>query len=224
MNDKGAARKNKARPAGFTLIEVVLAVSIMAFITSVIYMSFFTTSRNVEQAEAKRDNTDLARILLTKMSDDIHNAYCGSLMTGKTVFYGKKQEQKTGGNELRTDSLYLTTLTNSRKRGSKETELCEVGYYFKEKPDGSGNVLMRHDKRELSNDIAPLEGGVEYEITDRVEELHLRYLRSGSTSFVEELGNSGPCLSGALPKAVEISLTLDDGSLYTTRVDVGNAK
>ena len=43
------------RSNGFTLLEVLIATAIMSVIVTVIYMSFFTTGRNVEQAEEIRD-------------------------------------------------------------------------------------------------------------------------------------------------------------------------
>jgi type II secretion system protein J len=202
---------------GFTLIEVLLAVSIMAFIVSAIYMSFFTSSRNVQQAEAIRDSTDLARTLIMKIADDIHSAYCGSLTTGKTVFFGKKEEHEINGKTQRMDSIYLTPLTNWRTPNSKESELWEIGYYFKEKPNGSGYTLMRHEKRLLSSDVLPLEGGIDYEITDKAVEFRLRYLNG--SSWAEEWGSSEKC---TYPQAVEITLALEDGSTYTSRFDVGN--
>jgi type II secretion system protein J len=203
---------------GFTLIEVMLAISILAFVVATIYMSFSTTSKNVEQAETLRDNTDLARTLVVKMTDDIHNAYCVSLTNGKTFIYGKKQELNVS-TKKRQDSIYLTTLTNWRRANSKEMDLWEVGYYFKDKPDGNGTTLMRHEKRELSNDVPPLEGGIEYEITDKVAELHLRYM--SGTTWAEEWGGTGQC---SYPREVEISLVLENGSFFTTRVDMGNAR
>ena len=60
---------------GFTLLEVLIATAIMAGIVTVIYGSFFTASRNVDQAEEIRDTTDLARTLVAKLSNDIANAY-----------------------------------------------------------------------------------------------------------------------------------------------------
>jgi len=202
---------------GFTLLEVLLAVSIMAFIVSAIYASFFTTGRHVEQAEAIRDSTDLARTLMIKMSDDIANAYVNSAMTGQTIFYGKKEEVGTGNDNSRHDSLSLTTLTNWRRMNSKETDLWEVGYFFKEKTDGTGSVLMRREKRELSNDIPALEGGVEYEITDQVEGLQFRYSNDGKT-WLDEWDSR---TKGGLPKMVEMGLMLESGMTYTTRVEVG---
>ncbi|MGE5173154.1 MAG: type II secretion system protein GspJ [Betaproteobacteria bacterium] len=204
---------------GFTLLEVLIAVAIMAGIVTVIYTTFFTAGRNVEQAEAIRDTTDLVRTLVSKLSSDIANAYVNTGMNSQaplTVFYGKKVEPSTGTQKSRYDELYLTTLTNWRRPGSKETDLWEVGYYFKEKPDGTGYVMMRREKRELSRDVPALEGGVEYQMTDRVRSLQLRY-KSGST-WSDEWNNRT-----VLPKIVEITLLLDDGSVYVTEVQVLNS-
>ncbi|MFA5073832.1 MAG: type II secretion system protein [Nitrospirota bacterium] len=205
---------------GFTLLEIILALSILAVLITTVYMSFSTAGKNVEEAEAIRDNTDMARTLIAKISADIQNAYCGNLASGKTVFYGKKREVQKEGETRRLDSLYMTTLTNWRKPDSKETELNEVGYFFKEKLNDDRFTLMRHEKRELKNEVPPLEGGNEYELTGQVRELRFRYLQR--TMMVDEIGSSSPCTK-LMAKAVEISLTLENGEHYTTLVEVGNA-
>jgi len=203
---------------GFTLLEVLIATAIMAGIVSVIYSSFFTASRNVEQAEKIRDESDLVRTLVAKLSSDIANAYVNTGMNPLTVFYGNMVQSETesdaNGNALRYDELYLTTLTNWRRPNTPETDLCEVGYYFKQKTDGSGYVLMRREKRQLSVEVPALEGGVEYELTDRVKSLQFEYYNGTIWSNAWPSGTT-------LPTAVQISLLLDDGSAYTTKVDVG---
>ncbi len=205
---------------GFTLLEVLIAVAIMAGMVSVIYAAFFTASNNVKQAEEIRDTTDLVRTLMSKLSNDIANAYINSGMSSPTapltVFYGKKVQPSAGIKKSRYDEIYLTTLTNFRTPGTPQTDLQEVAYFFKEKPDGSGNMLMRREKRELSKDVPVLEGGVEYRLTDRVDGLQFRY-NNGST-WSDEWNNKT-----ALPKIVEITLLLDDGSTYVTEVDVLNS-
>ncbi len=203
---------------GFTLLEVLIAVAIMAGIVSVIYAAFFTASNNVKQAEEIRDTTDLVRTLMSRLSSDIANAYINSGMSAPnaplTVFYGKKVQPTA--KKSRSDEIYLTTLTNVRTPNTPQTDLEEVAYFFKEKPDGSGTMLMRREKRELSKDVPVLEGGVEYPLTDRVDGLQFRY-NNGST-WSDEWN-----VRTALPKIVEITLLLDDGSLYVTEVDVLNS-
>mgnify|MGYP001563265710 CR=1 FL=1 len=216
---------------GFTLLEVLLAMAILSVIMTVIYASFSTAGKNVEQAEAIRDETDLARTLIARLSADIANAYptvSANYPAVPTIFYGKKEEAGdrigAGDEKIRRDSISLTTLTNWRKPDSKETELWEVGYFFKEKPDGQGYVLFRREKRELSKDVPALEGGVEYEITDRVESLQYTYSNNGSTWTDTGWDSRSSAFGNKLPKAVEITLILDTGRMYSARVDVGNSK
>jgi general secretion pathway protein J len=211
--------------SGFTLLEVLIAVAIMSLIVTVIYTSFSTTSRNVQQAEEMRDTADLARTLLAKLSDDIANAYVNTRMNSPvvlTIFYGKKGEADLKDEKIRRDDLSMTTLTNVRTPGTKETDLWEVGYFFKEKTNGIGFALMRREKRELSKDSPALEGGLEpYEVTDRVESLKFRYFDVGAQKWVDEWDSRTRGTSSPLPKAVEITLALDDGSSYITEVEVG---
>ncbi len=206
-------RSAARREHGFTLLEVLLALAILTSVLATVYMVFSTTGRNVEQAEARRDSTDLARTLLTKISNDIANAYINPAMLNQTIFYGKKEESMTGSDKQRHDSLSLTTLTNWRRANSKETDLWEVGYFFKEKSDGKGFVLMRREKRELSKDVPAGEGGIEYQITDRVTAFQVRY-NSGGDTWSDEWPQKN-----ALPSIVEIALTLDSGMTYTARVN-----
>jgi general secretion pathway protein J len=206
---------------GFTLIEVLLAMTILAVIMTVIYMSFSTAGRNVEQAEAIRDGADLARTLISRISDDIANAYVNRNMNYSariTIFDGEKDDVGVGSNgeKIRRDGITLTTLTNWRKPDSKEMEVWEVGYFFKEKPDGNGYALFRREKRELNKDVPALEGGVEYEITERVESLQFRYY--DGSNWTDAWDKS----LNRVPTAVEIALTLDTGKVYVTEVDVGN--
>ncbi len=209
------------RSSGFTLLEVLLAMAILAVIMTVVYASFSTAGKNVEQAEAIRDENDIARILMARLSDDIANAYIypsTNPQASLTIFYGKMEEVEGGpGNEkIRHDSISFTTLTHWRKPGSKETELWEVGYFFKEKPDGKGSVLFRREKRELSKEVPALEGGDEYEITDRVESLQFRYKQGAQSPWKDSWDTKS-----ALPLLVEIALTLDTGKLYITQVAIG---
>jgi len=216
---------------GFTLLEVLLAMAILSVIMTVIYASFSTAGRNIEQAETIRDESDLARTLIARLSDDIANAYVNPFMntpTTVTIFYGKKEEAEFGtgpGNEkVRHDSISLTTLTNWRKPDSKEMELWEVGYFFKEQPDGKGYALFRREKRELSKDTPALEGGDEYEITDRVESIKFTYLNNSLTWTDNGWDSRSSTFGQKMPKAVEIAIALDTGNVYTTRVDVANSQ
>lgn len=214
MNNPATVGSLRPRTSpGFTLLEVMLAIGILAIVVTTIYASFSMTSSAIDRAEAVREATDLARTLLARLTSDIANATCKA--DPKTaVFSGRKSEVEINGEKRRFDDIFLTTLTNWRTPDSKETELWEVGYYFEERPGSQVRVLMRREKRELSKDVPPREGGVDYELTDRIEELKLRYFTG---SEWQESWDKTAC---SQPKAVEISLWLKDGGFYTTKTDV----
>lgn len=211
------------RANGFTLLEVLLAMAMLVVIMTPVYMSFSTAGRNVKEAETLRDDTDLARALIARLSTDIANAYC---MAGPVpmIFYGTKEaplDQLTAGGEgVRRDSLSLTTLTNWRRPDSPETELWEVGYFFREKPEGAGYTLFRREKRQLSPTVPALEGGDEFEITDRVQSLRFSYSDDGVTWT--DNGWDSRKMGSRAPKVVEIACALVSGRVFITRVDVGN--
>lgn len=187
---------------------------ILTIIVGTIYSAFSTTGRTVEQAEKLRDGTDLARTLISRIVNDVSNAYWNPAMA-ETFFAGRKAEDLE--KNLRFDSLSLTTLTNWRKPESKEMDLWEVGFFFRDKADGSGRVLFRREKRELSADVPPMEGGVEFEVTDAVAGLRLRY--SDGFAWQDEWDTKK---QGKLPRFVEVLLTLADGRVYTTTTDIRN--
>ena len=201
------------RTRGFTLLEVLLALAILAVIVTSIYQSFSTAGRSVQQAEEVRDGTDEARTFLARLTNDLANAFVAPGMS-ETFFYGTKSEDEE--TKKRYDGVFLTTLTNWRRPGTKEMELWGVGYYFQERPEDNKRVLYRREKRELSKDIPPLEGGVEYELTDKVDGLRLRYSGDGS-AWVDEWDTKR---MSKPPRAVEIVLTIADGRVYTTKVDI----
>jgi hypothetical protein len=189
-------------------------MAILALIVTGIYTSFSTASQSVQHAEVARDETDLARTLIARLSLDIENADCDHVANG-AVFYGKKEEVETEGVKRRHDNLAMTTLTNFPRPDSKETELLEADYYFKEKADSKGYSLMRREKRELSKDVKPLEGGVEYEITDQVAELRFRYSSTSTgLTWVDEWDKT-QC---SKPAIVEMTLVLSSGKQYSTEV------
>ena len=204
-----ACHRSPYASRGFTLLEVLLSLAILAVIVTTIYSSFSTAGRNIESAETTRDGTDLARTLISRLTNDIANVYVNGNLS-ETYFYGSKLERDE--DKHRFDSIYLTTLTNWRTPESKEMDLWEVGYFFQDKPDGKGKVLRRKEKREFSKDVPRREGGKDYELTDAVDGLRLRY--SNGTTWADEWNKSG------LPKAVEIVLTMTDGRVYATEVDI----
>jgi general secretion pathway protein J len=216
----GACRRERCpHSRGFTLLEVLLALAILAVVMTVIYSAFSAAGTSVDHAEAVRDETDLARTLIARMTTDLTNGYCRSVSEGQ-FFYGKTEEHDIAGTSSRLDRLALTTLTNWRPPNSKESEIWAVGYFFREKPDGSGYVMMRSEKH-ITNDEATQEEAKEYEITDEVAGLQIRYWDGSKFVDKEEVGGTESCASQE--KAVEITLTMNDGRIFMTDISLPKA-
>jgi general secretion pathway protein J len=215
---RGGRGRNIWNSRGFTLIEVLLALAILAVIVTEVYRSFSNASQGVQQAETVRDGTDLARTLIARLTSDLANAYVNGGMS-VTFLRGRKAEDEDTKDRI--DSISLTTLTdpNARQPDSPETGLWEVGYFFQERPEDKKRVLMRREKRELSADVPPGEGGVEYELTDEVKILRIRYSPDGFSSWRDEWDTKS---GSGVPRAAEILLGLADGRVYATQVDIRN--
>ncbi|MBI5118603.1 prepilin-type N-terminal cleavage/methylation domain-containing protein [Candidatus Poribacteria bacterium] len=69
--DKGG----RGGPAGFTLIEVVVATAILAVIFSIVFGSFFYTINNAEEQEERASIYHRANFILNNISENISSAY-----------------------------------------------------------------------------------------------------------------------------------------------------
>ena len=76
-NPFGAARQMRPRrtSSGFTLIEVMLALAILGFITTIMWGSFAQTANSKRAVEAAQERTHTVRVALMRMAREIEMAY-----------------------------------------------------------------------------------------------------------------------------------------------------
>ena len=68
------AKRNR-HPSGFTLIEVMLALALMALVTSILWGTIAQTAKVKKRIEAAEDRTHTVRVALMRMSREIEMAY-----------------------------------------------------------------------------------------------------------------------------------------------------
>lgn len=201
---------------GFTLVELLIAITVLSIIMSVVYKSFTASTEGIKRAEVVDDINSTARVIFLKLMDDINSAY----LTGKdVVFVGDSKRDK----DLPQDSLSLTSLSNLRMvRDAKETDLYEIGYYLKEDYDyqrqEKKTSLFRREKKTIG--IEPvLEGGEAYELTDEIAGIRFSYFDGASWK-----DNWDSRITKALPKGVEVEIILFDADkkkrIFKTIIDV----
>ncbi|KPK30985.1 MAG: hypothetical protein AMK69_01875 [Nitrospira bacterium SG8_3] len=66
---------NSRDRAGFTLLEILLAMVIFAIVLSTLYTAYTGTFRNMDETESQADIYRMARIALERIAEDLESAY-----------------------------------------------------------------------------------------------------------------------------------------------------
>lgn len=204
---------------GFTLIEVLIAITILTVIMMVVYQAFTASTDGIRRAEAVDELNSTARVIFLKLMDDINNAY----LTGNNViFVGDSKRDK----ELPQDSLNLTSISNLRMvKDAKETDLYEIGYKMKEdyayQKQEKRLSLFRREKKTIG--VEPvLEGGEAYELTDEIAGLRFSYFDGANKKWKDNWDSRSTTTK--LPTAVEVEVILFDADkkerAFKTIIDV----
>jgi general secretion pathway protein J len=140
----------RARAAGFTLIEVMLAMAILAFITSIMWGSFSQTATNKRALEAAQERVHTARVALMRMSREIEMAYTAT----ETSPGAYTRTFMTSSSQATVDELSFSTFAHQRLRGGlAESDTSIVTYYADRDPDDPKITnLMRRETRRLQSE------------------------------------------------------------------------
>jgi len=135
------------RQAGFTLIEVLLAVGIVVTITTLLWGAFSSTLRIKRNTEEMQDRYHSIHLALERMARDINLAYLSqnylpSVIDRTTYFvYQPGMESRLEFSYMGHQHLY---------RDSREGDTAIVSYYLAPDPDDRRRIhLWRRESRRL---------------------------------------------------------------------------
>jgi len=170
---------------GFTLIEVLTALSVFSLVAVAIYSVFSTGIAAREKGESASSLCQDARIALDRMSKELRNTAGVSLYR----FVGSP------------DMISFPTL--EERRG--HLEICYVTYYLETK-EGNGSKTLRRTEE------TPVEGKSEpRDIASSVAEVKLTYrYKAADTGSYEWCDSWDSSLQASYPLDVRISLTLTE--------------
>jgi general secretion pathway protein J len=161
------------RARGFTLIEVMIAVSITA-IVGAMALGAFQRSSAARQAVADQDERiGGARAALGRMARELSSAFLSEHFDRRryrdrpTVFKGRD-----GGDR---DSVLFATMAHTRSlRDAKESDQSVVEYFVDVDPDAPGSyALFRREKVRIDDE--PDRGGVRSLLLHHVAGLDVDY-------------------------------------------------
>jgi len=186
---------------GFTLIEVLLAVSLVAMMATLLFGSLYITMSAIETVRANSANEQIARSTLRVMTDE--------LSVGVTRTAGPWMGINGQQDGQPADSIAFLTMGQFRGvESSKDSELVRIVY------TREGDRLLRFVRKNLYS--LTDESVEQVELATKVKGFNVRYFDSKNNLWVDEWDGRG---MPGVPKAVLIELTLvqQNAELQTVR-------
>jgi general secretion pathway protein J len=197
---------------GFTLIEVLISIAILAAITSLLFGAFAAMKRSKDGLTRVQDRQREGRLAMARITRELQSAYLSAhiplnqaLLVQKTIF---KSERGTPA-----DRVDFTAFANRRlDKNSHVSDQCELSYFGSPNPDGSGTTdLVRRIDTEI--DLEPTKGGkVEVLATD-IDLFDLQYLDAQTGQWQENWDTTQTTgQPDRLPLQVRVILVLNGGA------------
>jgi general secretion pathway protein J len=185
---------------GFTLIEILLAVSLVAMMATLVFGSLYVTINAIDAARAKSADEQIVRSTLRLMTDEL------SVGESRTTFPWTGINGQYEGRPA--DSVAFLTMGQFRgAESAKDTELVRIVY------TREGDRLLRFVRRNLYG--LTDESIEQVELATKVKGFNVRYYDGKSNLWLDEWTGRGQ----ESPKAILLELTLlqDKSELQTLR-------
>jgi general secretion pathway protein J len=187
---------------GFTLVEVLLAVSLVAMMAALVFGSLFVTTSAIDAARANSANEQIIRSTLRVMIDELSvgkNSQTSPWMGINGQFDGQPA-----------DTIAFLTMGQFRgAESTKDTEVVRIVY------TREGDRLLRYVRKNLYGLTDESVGQIE--LVTKVKAFNVRYYDEKNRLWVDEWDGRGRLKS--VPKALLIELTLlqENAELQTIR-------
>lgn len=178
---------------GFTLIEILLAVSLIAMMAALVFGSLYMTTNAIEAARATSADEQIVRRTLSLMTDEL--AVSESRAIGPWMGINDQRDGQPA------DSVAFLTMGQFRGADSaKDTELVRIVY------TREGDRLLRFSRRNL---YSLTDESVErVELATKVKGFNVRYYDGKGQRWLDEWDSRG---KPGIPKAILLELTLLQG-------------
>lgn len=186
---------------GFTLLEVVVALSILSLICLITFQSISNTLTTREALETADAANQSARVALDRLRRDFRLAYLtkstSAINTYVTSFVGQNADP---------DRVWFATLSHRRMyRESRECDQTEITYWTEDDPDMPGAyALLRREAPRIDNE--PDKQGLIAPLAYHLRSMDFRYLDAKTGEWFDEWDTTGVDQANRLPRAVQIVL------------------
>lgn len=198
----------RVRTRGMTLLEVIVAVAVLAMISLLIYGSFDSMSRGKRGESMRADRSRQGREAISRIVREVSSAFLSghqplvvALQTRTTIFMGV--------HSTTFDRLDFASFSHRRlERDVHESDQCELGYFVASDPDVEGKMdLVRREQTPI--DLEPRKGGVTNVLVEDVESFEIKYYDPVTGTWVENWDSTSQVGQFArLPLEVKVTLVL----------------
>lgn len=195
---------SRTRQAGFTLIEVMVALAVMGLIASLAWGTMASSIEMRNYLELDQIVEREARATLARLERELNLAFLtensSAVNTYKTVFIGKDEDD--------TDTLWFATKSHRRSyKGVHECDQTEITLWTDNDPKISSRQVLLH--REAPRiDHEPDQDGVILPLATSVTRFDLTYLDPTTGEWLDEWDTTGIETPNRLPRAVQVVLQL----------------
>jgi prepilin-type N-terminal cleavage/methylation domain-containing protein len=179
----------------FTLIEVLIATSIIAIVAASLYSAFYTGILSYRKLDAEFETYQTARVILNRLEADLKNSFAYTEADPK--FFGQK------------DFLEFFNVINIYSSGKSYPAVCRVKYELE------GRALKRSyfpGLRALASEAEP----VSEELTSSIQGISFEYAlgldRPDNPYLWQEAWSEEQIKKTPLPLAVKVKLSLAGGT------------
>jgi general secretion pathway protein J len=198
--------------AGFTLIEVLLAVTVLATLTAITWVGVSGMFSTRDYMTERFERYQIMRVAMDRMAREFSSAYLAGPEHGGEPLPGEEEEMQEAqdgnagkvaqlqarrepvqfGMIGRDDEVNFTSFAHIRSiAGEKASQHAEIGYFTERKRDSRTgrlvNSLMRREDTTLDDDIT--DGGKIYTMIPNIEDVEFEYWDPGppSVGTMEEM-------------------------------------
>lgn len=197
--------------AGMTLIEVLMALTILSFMLIITWSTTSTTVEAKQHFEIMQERNHEIRVAMGRMARDISSAYISgneneSLTNRRTLFVG---DSDSPVDELRFSSLGHVVLWAD----ANESEQTLISYQSEPDPENPRQTnLLRRESRRLSNEQWESEPAEVDLLLRNIERVELEYFDWRDNEWQTSWDSTGAdAEQGRLPSRVRITVTMREG-------------
>ena len=195
--------------AGFTMIELMLAMAIFAFITTIMWGSFSQTASTKKTIQSEQDRAHTVRVALTRMARELEMAYLSdnenTAITNRRTFFAASARADV-------DEVTFASFAHQRLRaGAAEGDSALISYYGAPDPDNRRvlNLMRRETRRLQAEDPSSLLGEA-YILCPDVARVKFAFYDHRKKEWQTDWSTLDASGTPYLPAHVRITLTIVD--------------